>query len=209
MYSGSKKKLLNIIKREGTISINETVEKMDLAKTTLREHLLQMERDGNIERQYERLGPGRPSLLYKLTPKGNNLFPSYEASLLRELVEYLKSRGDRETVEMFFEQFWNERYEKVSKKMDECTDEDEEVRMQGLLHMLEEEGFMPELNLSEEGKPFEVKACNCPFSEVVKETRLPCKLEAMFYKKLFNDETERISHIAEGDYSCTYVVSPD
>jgi len=53
MYSGSKKKLLNIIKREGTISINETVEKMDLAKTTLREHLLQMERDGNIERQYE------------------------------------------------------------------------------------------------------------------------------------------------------------
>src|SRR5699024_11268571 len=119
----------------GTISINETVEKMDLAKTTLREHLLQMERDGNIERQYERLGPGRPSLLYKLTPKGNNLFPSYEASLLRELVEYLKSRGDRETVEMFFEQFWNERYEKVSKKMVKVIQRTEKFEEEGVCHL--------------------------------------------------------------------------
>jgi len=34
--------------------------------------------------------------------------------------------------------------------------------------------------------------------------QLPCKLEVMFYKKLFNNQAERTTHIAEGDFSCTY-----
>lgn len=207
MFTGSKKELLNILKREGTVSIDEAVEKMELAKTTLREHLLQLERDGYIEREYLRSGPGRPRLQYQLTQLGDNLFPSYESSLIRELIEYLKKRGDERTVELFFKSFWNERFEKASKRMDEASGEDKELRMKALEEMLEEEGFMPEFDLDMEEESLEIKACNCPFSEVVKETRLPCKLEAMFYKKLFNGKAERTSHIGSGDYSCNYDIS--
>src|SRR5699024_2917239 len=209
MFTGSKKELLDIIKRRGTVSIDETVEEMELAKTTLREHLLQLERDGYIERDYIRSGPGRPSLQYQLTRKGNGLFASYESSLIRELIEYLKSKGDERTVELFFRSFWNERFEKARRQMDEASVDDQELRMQALTDMLEEEGFMPEIDMEPKEESINIKACNCPFSEVVKETRLPCKLEALFYKKLFNKGTKRVTHIAEGDYSCTYEVPPD
>lgn len=204
MFTGSKKQLLELIKRKGTVSIDEAVEHTELAKTTLREHFLQLERDGYIQRDYVRSGPGRPSLEYQMTQKGNNLFPSYESALIKELLNYLKSKGEEETIEEFFQAFWEERIEKARQRMEQPSEKTFEERIEALTHMLEEEGFMPELTIDEENKNLTIKECNCPFSEVVKETRLPCQLEAMFYKKLFNENVERTSHIAEGDFSCTY-----
>jgi len=84
-----------------------------------------------------------------------------------------------------------------------------EEKLVVLMDMLEEEGFMPEFNIDNESDRLTIKECNCPFSEVVKETQLPCKLEAMFFKRLFNEEVKRTSHIAEGDFSCTYNIPTD
>lgn len=206
MFTGSKKKLLELIKRKGAILIDEAVDNTNLAKTTLREHFLQLERDGYIERDYVRSGPGRPSLEYQLTQKGNSLFPSYESALIKELLNYLKSKGDEETIEKFFQAFWEDRIEKAQYRMNEASETDTEKRIEALTHLLEEEGFMPEINMDEESETLTIKECNCPFSEVVKETRMPCVLEAMFFKELFNENAERTSHIAEGDFSCTYKI---
>jgi len=209
MFTGSKNKLLDLIKRRGRLTVDEAVEHMELAKTTLREHFLQLERDGYVKREYVRSGPGRPSLQYQLTPKGNSLFPSSESALIRDLLKYLKSHDKEESLEDFFKAFWDERLEKAHQRMDESSQENEQQRIEALIHMLEEEGFMPEFNIDEEGKTLTVKECNCPFSEVVKETRLPCKLEAMFYKKLFNEQAERTTYIADGDYACSYDIPLD
>ncbi|MEX2435935.1 MAG: DeoR family transcriptional regulator, partial [Balneolaceae bacterium] len=180
MYTGSKKDLLDLIKQKGTLSMDEAVTFTDLAKTTLREHFLQLERDGYIRREYIRSGPGRPSLQYQITPKGHRLFPSSESELIRELLKFLKEQGDEQTIEQFFESFWELRLKKARNRMDEATGSDLKTRLDKLMNFLEEEGFMPEYESGAEDGTITIKECNCPFSEVVKETRLPCKLEAMF-----------------------------
>jgi len=209
MFTGSKKDIIDLIKRRGTLSIDGAVEEIDLAKTTLREHFLQLERDGYVERDYVRSGPGRPSLQYQLTSKGNSLFPSSESKLIRNIINYLKSKGNKQLVEDFFEDFWDQRLEEAQDRIEESSANDMESKVKVLMQMLEEEGFMPEFDLDEESEMLTVKECNCPFSEVVKETRLPCKLEEMFYKKLFNENAERTTYIADGDYSCTYDIPAD
>lgn len=207
MFTGTKKEILDLIKRKGTLSADEAVKQTDLAKTTLREHFIQLERDGYIDREYIRSGPGRPSLRYRLTNKGNSLYPSYESVLIKELLIYLKNRGEEETIEDFFEEFWENRLQKARKRMNGTSQHDLKQKLQELSRMLQEEGFMPEMEHDDKGKKLTLKECNCPFSEVVKETRLPCKLEAMFYKKLFGDGVERTTHIAEGDFSCSYDIA--
>lgn len=207
MFTGSKKNIIELIKRRGTLSIDEAVEQMELAKTTLREHFLQLERDGYVERDYVRSGPGRPSLQYQLTPKGNSIFPSSESKLIRNIIKYLKSKGNEQLVEDFFEDFWNQRLEEAQERIEESEADDSETKISVLMKMLDEEGFMPEFEMDQASEQLTVKECNCPFSEVIKETRLPCKLEEMFYKKLFSEDTERTSYIAEGDHSCTYNIS--
>lgn len=207
MITGSKKEILDLLKRQGILSVDEVTDKIGLAKTTLREHFLQLERDGYIERKYDRSGPGRPSLQYKLTAQGHRLYPSGESDLMRSLLAYLKRKGDESTIEEFFEEFWDKRYEKADRLMSEQESGDRMAQLRALSAMLEEEGFMPEYDIDEEKGAVTIRECNCPFSEVVKETRLPCQLEAMFYKKLFETDVERKSYIAEGDYSCTYDIS--
>lgn len=204
MFTGSKKNIIELIKRRGTLSIDEAVKQMELAKTTLREHFLQLERDGYVERDYVRSGPGRPSLQYQLTPKGNSIFPSSESKLIRNIIKYLKSKGNEQLVEDFFEDFWNQRLDEAQERIEESGADDPETKISVLMKMLDEEGFMPEFDMDQESEQLTVKECNCPFSEVIKETRLPCKLEEMFYKKLFSEDTKRTSYIAEGDHSCTY-----
>ena len=207
MFTGSKKQLLDLIKQKGTISIDEAVENTDLAKTTLREHFLQLERDEYIQRDYVRSGPGRPSLEYQLTQKGNSLFPSYESAMIKELLNFLKSQGDEETIERFFESFWDERFEKAQRRMDEASEEDTELRLQALTKMLEEEGFMPKITRKD--NQVTIRECNCPFPESVKQTRIPCQLEAAFYEALFGAEVERSHYIPDGHPACTYQLAPD
>ena len=207
MFKSTKKVLLDFIKRKGAISLDQAVQHTQLGKTTLRGHILQLERDGYVEHKQYRSGPGRPTLHYKLTPKGNDLFPSYESNLIKDLLIFLKNRGDEKTVELFFEGFWNERLEKAKKLMNQASEDNPELRLKALENMLEDEGFMPEIDFDSEEHSLTIKACNCPFGDVVKETRLPCKLEAMFYKKLLDEHTERITYIAEGDPFCTYKIA--
>lgn len=205
MFTGSKKELLDFIKRNGMASIDDAVEHTGLSKTTLREHLLQLESEGYIIRDYLRTGPGRPKLQYQLTNKGNSLYPSGEAALLKDLLYYLKMKDDDTTLKAFFEQFWQRRTEKAQSRMDDASESNLKERVKALVKMLEEEGFMPEFEMAPNKKHFTIKECNCPFSDIINETRLPCKLEALFFKELFKD-AERTSHIAEGDYACTYHV---
>lgn len=42
--------------------------------------------------------------------------------------------------------------------------------------------------------------------EEAPEDILQAKLKAWFYKQLFGEDTERISHIAQGSHSCTYKI---
>ncbi|MEX2572838.1 MAG: DeoR family transcriptional regulator [Balneolaceae bacterium] len=207
MYTSSKKELLNLIKQKGTLSVDEAVRHTRLAKSTLRQHFMQLERDGCIRREYVRSGPGRPSLQYQLTVKGNRLFPSSESDLMRELLKYLREKGDEQTIEEFFDLFWKERLQSARKHMDSVSKQDMDLRLTALMKFLDEEGFMPEFNRDEESNTLTIKECNCPFSEVVKETRLPCKLEAIFYQNLFGGKAKRTSYIADGDFSCTYEIS--
>lgn len=207
MFTGSKKELLDLIKKKGAISIDEVVNQVELAKTTVREHFLQLERDGYIQRNYVRSGPGRPSLQYQITKKGNGLYPSYESIMMQEMIKYLKSKDDEETIENFFKAFWEKRIEKAEKSMAEASETNIKLRAEALKKLLKDEGFMPEFDIDEENEFLRFKECNCPFSEIVKETQLPCKLEAMFYKRLFEGDVERTSYIAEGDHACTYNIS--
>ncbi|MEX1136993.1 MAG: winged helix-turn-helix transcriptional regulator [Balneolales bacterium] len=207
MITGTKKGILDMIKREGRLSLEKISEGMDLAKTTLREHFLNLERDGLIQREYVRSGPGRPSLQFQLTAKGDHYFPSLESGMMREFICYLQQENKTELLEEFFKAFWEKRYQNAKRRMDAYTESEPDKRLKALSGMLEEEGFMPVTNSGTKGSDLIIRECNCPFREVVKETRLPCKLEAEFYERLFGGKVERTSYIAEGDHSCTYQIT--
>lgn len=200
--SDSQRQLLDLIKKRGSLTLNEAVEITELAKTTLREHFTVLEKDGYLKSTRRREGRGRPKLVYSLTEDGHKLFPSSDDKILRELLHFLKFTGHESLISDFFTHYWDIRYEEIRHRIAMSEDQSTGNQIKILESILEEQGFMPEVEIVD--NEVKIQECNCPFSETIKETRLPCKLEALFFEKILQADLKRVSHIASGNTSCVY-----
>jgi len=202
LQSETKRRLLELMKRRGEVTLSDAMEVIDRARPTLRNHLDQMGRDGLVARRTKQQGRGRPSMCYRMTPFAEQLFPGQEASLFADFLSHLQEKGHGSLIEDFFETFWDARLEKVKARLAEPL---ETAGVQEIVNVLEEvlreEGFMPEVHLDEERVV--VQECNCPFAEIVDVTDLPCVSEVCFYEALF-ERVERTRHIPDGDTKCVY-----
>lgn len=205
--SDTRRELLQIIKRRGSLSVDEAMDALGMARTTVREHLLQLKEKGLLTRSVEREGRGRPSHRYEMTRRAKVLFPSRDGELMGRLVRFLNEQGVEDLVQTFFESYWHDRTEAVKQKLKDVASGDIDDKVETLRQILEEEGFMPQI--SREDSQVTVRECNCPFPESVKETRIPCRLEEEFYREIFGAELERVSHIPEGNSACTYEIETD
>lgn len=202
---GPKKDLLDLMKRNGELSLDLAEEKLSLAKTTLRQHLLALEGQGLIQRKYERAGQGRPRVVFELASEGQNLYPTQEPKLLRELLEHLKAAGQQRVIQDFFERYWAQREAGFKELLATkgVNKADFETRLETLRELLEAEGFMPQIELGSK-RQFTVRECNCPFREVISATQLPCRLELEFIRRALKSKVNRAGYIPAGDKACTY-----
>lgn len=204
--SESQQILIDLIKKRGELTLNEAITLTELAKTTLREHFTILEKDGFIVKTRKREGRGRPELVFKLTEKGHRLFPSRDGIVLKDFLHFLKDKGHTTLIDEFFQQYWETRYKEIKHQMSISEDDSLDGQLKILQDILEEQGFMPEIQLQPD-KSVVIQECNCPFSETIKETHLPCKLEALFLEKILNAEMKRVSHIGSGNPFCIYELS--
>ena len=71
----TKQQILILLKRTGSISVEQTAGALAVASMTARQHLSNLERDGLIVAEKAKQPKGRPHFLYSLTPKGEEMFP--------------------------------------------------------------------------------------------------------------------------------------
>lgn len=205
--SDTRRELLQIIKRRGSLSVDEAMDALGMARTTMREHLLRLKQKGLLEQTVERKGRGRPSHRYEMSRRAKMLFPSRDGELMGQLIEFLEDEEAGDLVKTFFETYWEDRTEAVKQKLREVAPDDLNAQLEVLRGILEEEGFMPQVD--HDGERITIRECNCPFPESVKKTRAPCHLEKAFYEALFETELDRVSYIPDGNPACTYEVEVD
>lgn len=210
--SDSRFHILETIKRLGSAGMDELAEATGLARTTLREHMAFLERDGFVSRKHQRTGPGRPSLRFRLTRLGHDRFPNEERDLLMHLIRYLKEADKEELLHLFFRKFWDERAANAQKLIEASetshsnNQRSQSSKKEALVAFLEGEGFMPEIHQDSETGKIIVRECNCPFKSVVRETDLPCRLEIGFYENVLGTRVTRTAFMPDGDDSCSYLL---
>ena len=199
--AGTKGELLLLMKRRGEISLDDAEAANGLTRPTLRQHLGGLERDGLVTRSTRRGERGRPALRYALSPSAETLFPSRDGHLLGSLLDYLLDRDEDALVRDFFERYWDDRLRDVQDRLRHVPAGDADGFLAVLAEVLREQGFMPEVRRN---GGVTIRECNCPFPEAVKRTRLPCRLEAEFFERLFDAPPERVTYIPDGAAACTY-----
>ncbi|MFW6084032.1 MAG: helix-turn-helix transcriptional regulator [Gemmatimonadota bacterium] len=200
----TQRQLLHALKRRGPSTTGELAEGFDLARGTLREHLKSLEARRLVERAgTKRHGPGRPHVIYGLTDAGEALFPTGEAELLVEFIEYLLQSGQEDVIDTFFEQRVDEAYAEAAARVEGMT---VEHREREAVRILADAGFMPELEKDEETGETVIRLCNCPLKSVIAVSRRPCAAEERFVSQLVDAELERFAYMPDGDDSCSYVI---
>lgn len=202
IQSDTKRRLLELMKRRGEITLDDATDVIDRARPTLRDHLDQMGRDGLVARRSQKQGRGRPRMCYRMTPRAERLFPRQGGTLFAEFLRYLEERGEEALIEDFFESFWDARRAAVERRLPTSVEAASTRQIVDVLEeVLQEGGFMPEVRVQDDRVTIE--ECNCPFAEIVEATDRPCASEGCFYEALF-DQVKRTRHMPEGDVTCAY-----
>ena len=195
--------VLGELKRRGEATVEE-LRVADLARETVRDHLKSLQGRGLVERAgSRRSGPGRPEVVYRLTGRGDELFPRRHGELLRELVEFLGEETGEEVLERFFDAR-TERKRRAA--LDRLDGLEGEARLAEVAAILSEEGFLAEALEPGEGGDGRLRLCHCPWSELVAVSRVPCRAELGLVSELLGTSLTRESFIPDGGASCTYRV---
>ena len=201
--SDSREQLLDLIKKNGQLTLNQAIKLTGLSRTTLREHFTNLEYEGYLQRSSKREGRGRPELVFELTEDGHRLFPSSDGLMLRSLIVYLKECKKEDYLNSFFNEFWQKKTEDAQHRLKNSHANSLTDKIKVLKEFLEEQGFMPDIRIADSDTLI-IEECNCPFTDTVKVTRLPCKLEARFLQDFFSATLDRVTYIPNGNHACTY-----
>ncbi|WP_242069202.1 metalloregulator ArsR/SmtB family transcription factor [Cytobacillus firmus] len=197
--------ILRLIKTAGKRSILEMAQKLGISEMAVRKHIQSLEKDGFISSSIQRQTKGRPSKLYQLTAKGEDLFPKKYKQLSVELLTELKSMGHGHLIAELFSR-------RKSRLIQQYEFQTAGKLFSEKLHILEEllllEGFMPEVRI-EEGQ-VHLKEFNCPYIETAEEFKQICRSEKEFIKDFLSaDKVDIKSCMAAGDGCCHYIIEQD
>lgn len=199
----SQRRLLELMKRLGECTLADLESGFELSRETLRIHLKSLAAQGMVERAgVQRTGPGRPHVLYRLTPAGEALFPRREGALLRELATFLLERGRRDLLEEFFA-------DRLARKRRELEPRvaglDGRERLERIAEVLSGEGFLAEVVDTAEGP--RLRLSHCPIQDLVAVTDLPCRFEEALIEEIAGSRPVREAFIPAGSHACVYSIS--
>ncbi|HSM50722.1 MAG TPA: transcriptional regulator [Thermoanaerobaculia bacterium] len=201
----SQRRLLDRLKRRGASTLAELERASGLARESVRDHLRSLAALGLVERsEVRRAGPGRPPLLFRLSARGESLFPRREGVLLAELAAFLLAEGGEEQLARFFAARAEARRGPLLARVAGLSGVE---RVREVARILDEEGFLAEVEeLSGGAGACRLRLCHCPLAELVRVSRLPCRAELALVGELLGESPRREEFIPEGATCCTYQV---
>jgi predicted ArsR family transcriptional regulator len=193
--------LLLGLKRLGPATQAELGREVPFTPGTLREHLHALAALGVIRREGVRRGkPGRPEVVFALTPAGESLFPRREAEILRDLVSYLVAQGHTGVIDAFWAADVGVRRPAALARVRSLRGGE---RFAEVARMMSEQGFMAQVRGA--GSQRTLRLCHCPIAAVVAVTQAPCRHEERLLGELLGGPVTRTAYLPDGQGSCSYV----
>jgi DeoR family suf operon transcriptional repressor len=203
-HRGLRAQILHAIKMSQPVTAKELSATFGVSANAVRRHLKELELDGSVHYGREQRGMGAPVFVYRLTAQGEGLFPNRYEDALKGLLQHIEERAGRgEVNRLFFEQF-RERAERLKT---ELADQPVEARLQRLVRMLSEEGYMAEWD-SRDGA-IRLAEHNCAIRAVAERYPEVCAAERKFLTEVLAAQVERRTHITEGSNACEYAITPE
>lgn len=184
-------------------TITDLAEAVGINGISVRHHLSSLQGDGLVTAEEERHGVGRPRLVYFLTEKGLERFPTRYLRLTNRLLDQLKESLPAPVVNKLFTEIAVDMASSVKR---EARNMNIEERLDLIQKLLGEEGFS--VQWEKKGSQYQIHEITCPYYHVGQSHPEVCNMDQTLISTLLEIPAEKIHCVLRGDSHCTYVV-PD
>jgi DeoR family suf operon transcriptional repressor len=206
--ASTKDDILQHLLKQGPTTAQELASLLGISPQAIRRHLKDLEQEGLVEHQPLRSGLGRPQFYYQLSKKGRGQFPQrygeFAVSFLDSLVEMV---GEQQ-LGLVLKQQWRRKAEHYRQSIGRGSVQE---RVQNLVELRRQEGYMAELHILEAGSSvqFILAEHHCAIAEVAESYPTVCGHELEMFASILPDCTvERTHWINNGEQICGYSIEP-
>src|SRR4051812_17073932 len=96
-------KIMAHLQRHGEATVKELEEVLDVSTTAVREHLTHLQAKDLVATKLVRYGPGRPRLVYFLTPKAQSQFPKQYDILVNLLLREIAGQEGPDRLQLILD----------------------------------------------------------------------------------------------------------
>ncbi len=202
-HGTTRQSILHLLRRYGQLTASELSEYLHIGAVGVRQHLTLLERDGLVEIAGLRRSIGRPSYLYTLTPDAEQHFPKAYDSLALSTINFVSDKiGVRGIIELF-ERWRIEQYNLLAPQLHDRAGVE---RVQSLVELLNEQGYMAEYEAHSDGS-CTLSKYNCPIDCVARQYPQICQQETILYEHLLHATAQREASLLHGSCCCRYRIT--
>lgn len=203
MFSKRKKEIINIVKKEHTIDLATLAGQLEITKMATLKHIEGLESGGMIERVSKKEGVGRPKLYLKLGSSAKQVFPRSYSKLSCSLLHYLEEKYGIDAVREALFCKEDDAFAAYRNQLDTFEEFEEKIRL--FTKIRDDQGYMVELNILDEGYA-EFIENNCPVQSVAEEFSQICEVEKTMIENILDIDVELMSTIFEGKKVCRFLL---
>lgn len=197
----TREKILRTLLSYPESTINELAEAVGINGISIRHHLTSLEADDLVVSAEERHGVGRPRLIYSLTEKGAEKFPTGYLKLSKRLINAIKENMTSPEMAALFGSIGSNIAQKYSGELDGKSIKE---RLKVLEEVLTHEGFIIEYNNSNES--YMLTSLSCPYNQIIKEHPELCNIDYQLISEILSITVEIKTCILKGDEHCSYLI---
>src|ERR1700676_5194158 len=192
--------ILNSLKRTQGMSVNQLVTKMKMSYMGIKQHCLTLQRDGYLDtRRPQKMG--RPEIVYRLTRRTHDLFPTDSNSVTLELLKSIQEiYGPNAPEKLLYNVFERKGATLKAKAKGETVAE----RCTWVAKGRDGEGYMAQFITEEkEGGP-QILECHSPILNLLDRYPIVGRLEQDMFAAVLDTRVRREETRNSGLYECAF-----
>jgi predicted ArsR family transcriptional regulator len=193
------------------MTVAQLAESLQLSPQAVRRHLDGLRADALIDVRQERHGVGRPSLLFFVTERGEEMGGRTYVQLLSRMFRHLEKLGAGEvsgaTGRQVVEQVFSGIAEEVAADhRAEVRGETLDQRVDEASRALRQEGIVD--GWERDGDAFHLVNGDCPYLKLAEMSDAACSADRLSIELLVGAHVEQTRRIVDGAPCCEYIVRP-
>ena len=192
--------ILNSLKRTRGLSVNELVGKMNMSYMGIKQHCLTLQRDGYLDTWRRPQKMGRPEMVYRLTRRTHELFPTDSNHFTLELLTSVqKIYGINAPEKLLYNVFEKKTADLTAKAKGETVTE----RAKWLARVRDSEGCMAQFTTTEGGGP-QILECHSPIMNLLDRYPIIARFEQDMFEAVLGTKVRREESRNSGLYECAF-----